>query len=1015
MTDTTGVGVGIGTSTSASSSLSSLGTSGSGSGITTNVSTATTANADSSDATITNYTEKMRLENSIPIFNSFMSQGIASTRTLELLAETQKKAKIIALEQPSWGLLSSHLGSIQEALTVQSAYRRYYALEEAYSQLLRLHKTNNIYKSTRASGREREKEREKERSGPKDKKRGGGASVSTSTSGIGSNTSTATSMDASEMNDNTPTIATSIPISSEYNEVLSSTNASILVSAAALLDLKDLFPASLLSDLTSGGSGGKSTSSTSTTTSRARKRDAKQDPGFEILPTIPNTNIDIHSIAATSAIMSATSRSIAVSDIEYQLSQLRQSLLNDAHSRGIDITTPYEPLRDSSGVFTSDPTSLSGNSGGSMPLTYPTIEDQIIKLADLRHSASISPFQLPSIAFTTLLNSNDGCTSLTLGPHMSFIAAGLTNGSIRVWELGKMNINLLSNDGEKILKKAISLQNKQIPIQQIIGSWEAEYRDQQNAQQAQQKLRNTTTSGRHGIASTMTALSAISSMSSSTPISTLTSGSTVGGNTLNTTTTTSALQSVKPTNEGYYVLPAPGFEEVWPSIASAKRLQAAELHSQLRTNISSSTTATTSSASATTISNDSTLKPSSFTNKTRDVLSFHQASSFIHDATAPVQLHCLQGHKCAVTTVSISPNSRYLLSGGDDGTVRLWLLSTMSVLYSHQAHQGPIWCSIFLSKYHYLTGGLDGRICLWSVDKTVPLRIYTGHIGSIVCLSIHPNMNYFASGGSDGTIRVWSLTSTSQVRLFTQNLHSKIRCVEFSPCGTLLAVGTDDSVLCIYNLPLSTIIWSINGALTFPLSSIASPQLLSVLDPEIIKFYNNTGYYGVRPSCIHGTSHIDAITSITFSNDGQLIATTSLDNSIKVWSVKNIHDNLLIKGRIHPLNCNNTSAATVISLVPIENGIGAGAGAGAGVDGDTSRMSDNTGTSGLQQNSYSTTNMSSASIPASDIISSYDDVVDVLKNHLCGTFYTKNTTVWKAQFTSRNLLMAAGVFLNPTK
>ena len=51
----------------------------------------------------------------------------------------------------------------------------------------------------------------------------------------------------------------------------------------------------------------------------------------------------------------------------------------------------------------------------------------------------------------------------------------------------------------------------------------------------------------------------------------------------------------------------------------------------------------------------------------------------------------LHGHSGSVYSVSISPDRTYIVSGSEDGTVRVWSLYTFTNLVCYKGHNYPVW------------------------------------------------------------------------------------------------------------------------------------------------------------------------------------------------------------------------------------------------------------------------------------------------------------------------------------
>ena len=88
-----------------------------------------------------------------------------------------------------------------------------------------------------------------------------------------------------------------------------------------------------------------------------------------------------------------------------------------------------------------------------------------------------------------------------------------------------------------------------------------------------------------------------------------------------------------------------------------------------------------------------------------------------------MRTHTLTGHSDGVKSVLICPDGQTLISGGEDGTIKLWQLQTGELI-----------------------------------------RTLTGHTYGVKSLAICPDGQTLVSGGGDGTIKLWKLPTAELIR-----------------------------------------------------------------------------------------------------------------------------------------------------------------------------------------------------------------------------------------------------------
>ncbi|HEY9646966.1 MAG TPA: WD40 repeat domain-containing protein, partial [Chroococcidiopsis sp.] len=74
----------------------------------------------------------------------------------------------------------------------------------------------------------------------------------------------------------------------------------------------------------------------------------------------------------------------------------------------------------------------------------------------------------------------------------------------------------------------------------------------------------------------------------------------------------------------------------------------------------------------------------------------------------------LQAHDGEIKSIALSPNGRFLVSGGLDNTVKLWDLETDRPIAFQAQHDSEIWSVAFSSDNRtFASGSVDNTVKLW--------------------------------------------------------------------------------------------------------------------------------------------------------------------------------------------------------------------------------------------------------------------------------------------------------------
>jgi len=234
----------------------------------------------------------------------------------------------------------------------------------------------------------------------------------------------------------------------------------------------------------------------------------------------------------------------------------------------------------------------------------------------------------------------------------------------------------------------------------------------------------------------------------------------------------------------------------------------------------------------------------------------------------------LSRHRGAVRTVGVSPDSHWLVTGGNDGAAYLWDLSRLADPDSDTApivltgHEEAVRAAAFGPDGRWLaTGSDDATVRLWDLTARHPLTesiVLRGHEGAINAVAFSPDGRWLIAGSSDGTARLWDVSALpntnptagpsaelesdlSAAAVVLRGHEGAINAVAVSDDGHWLATGSADTTARLWDL-------------TAPDPSAESVVL---------------------------RGHSDKVWCLVFSPDRRWLATGSVDATARLWDVQN--------------------------------------------------------------------------------------------------------------------------------
>lgn len=275
----------------------------------------------------------------------------------------------------------------------------------------------------------------------------------------------------------------------------------------------------------------------------------------------------------------------------------------------------------------------------------------------------------------------------------------------------------------------------------------------------------------------------------------------------------------------------------------------------------------------------------------------------IWDGNNGQNLATLKGHQGRVNALSWSPDSTLLASASDDHTVRLWHPLTTLTEYVCTLHTESVMCVSWSPDGKYIVSGDEAaQVLVWEAtgEEHALYVTYQEHKDGVLAAQWSPDGKYIATAGKDEIVRIWEPARLAQRRNWLstfffpnqgqqswQGRHGKLVALSWASDSRQLAIACSDHSIWIRNCnpgpsaaPTTTELAINNSKITNTLAWSPTGTYLAIGgNDKLIRIWNVPAqketyiYYG----------HVGYIMSVAWSPDGSRIASTGVDRTIQVW------------------------------------------------------------------------------------------------------------------------------------
>jgi len=256
-----------------------------------------------------------------------------------------------------------------------------------------------------------------------------------------------------------------------------------------------------------------------------------------------------------------------------------------------------------------------------------------------------------------------------------------------------------------------------------------------------------------------------------------------------------------------------------------------------------------------------------------------------------------------VFDVEFRPDGEMLASAHFDETVKFWdiegnLIRTLGKVNTGDFDPTKVFYSVSFSPDNQTiaAGRGDGSITLWNSRNDQSIKTLRDpnveNVSNVYGIDFNPiNENILASTGYDGSVKIWNLQDETPEPEILGNHENIVTLVRFSPNGEMLASSSYDGRIKLwerheeesYSL-IKTIPTHgdyVNGLAFSP----DGEMIASASRDKSIKLWELDAISNGPQAIIRG--HEEEVNGVSFSPNerDQIIATSSSDNTVRIWSV----------------------------------------------------------------------------------------------------------------------------------
>ncbi|NTX07242.1 TIR domain-containing protein [Myxococcus sp. CA040A] len=268
---------------------------------------------------------------------------------------------------------------------------------------------------------------------------------------------------------------------------------------------------------------------------------------------------------------------------------------------------------------------------------------------------------------------------------------------------------------------------------------------------------------------------------------------------------------------------------------------------------------------------------------TRVVTGGRDGTARVWDAATGKALATLSGHTGVVMAASFSADGTRVVTGSHDTTARVWDAATGKALATLWGHTGAVETASFSAEgTRVVTAGQDTTARVWDAATGKALATLWGHTGAVEAASFSADGTHVVTGSRDGTARVWDAATGNALATLSGHTNSVV-AASFSADGTRVVTGSHDITARVWDAATGkalVTLWGHAGPVEATSFSSDGTRVVTASWDTTARVWDAAT--GNALATLSG--HSGALEAASFSADGTRVVTGSQDSTARVWN-----------------------------------------------------------------------------------------------------------------------------------